>query len=209
MNLWLKPRSWGYKVMRRGQADLSVTTWPSGSKCNNLLPGIRWILISIDGEENVGKWLFSRKKSLCSTIWIFELVVLSQLGTWPFVTIKIVLSQGAYLSNDRIAYFNWFISWNLLKISCQYNFKIEFWTNLGSISLAFSGTCSCKIFRNFGSVPLTQVMTRSIGFSDVRHFVLGSGGSGTITFPPRKRLTTFVRIVLSFWWVTDTAVRYS
>ena len=52
-------------------------------------------------------------------------------------------------------------------------------------------------------------MTRSMGSLDVRHFVLASGGSGTIIFPSRKRFIIFDRIVLSSLCDTDTAVRYS
>ena len=52
-------------------------------------------------------------------------------------------------------------------------------------------------------------MTRSMGSLEVRHFILGSGGSGTIIFPSRKRFIIFDRIVLSSLCDTDTAVRYS
>ena len=52
-------------------------------------------------------------------------------------------------------------------------------------------------------------MTRSMGSLEVKQFVLGSCGSGTIIFPSRKRFIIFDRIVLSSLCDTDTAVRYS
>ena len=48
-----------------------------------------------------------------------------------------------------------------------------------------------------------------MGSFEVKHFVLASGGSGTIIFPSRKRFIIFDRIVLSSLCDTDTAVRYS
>ena len=66
---------------------------------------------------------------------------------WPFVSRMISLTHGAYFWNDLIAYFSWFISRN----------------RDASVSAAFSGSFAFNCAKNFGSVPLTQEITTSMG----------------------------------------------
>ena len=70
-----------------------------------LKPGIRCILISIAGLENVGKWDLSANISSWVTTRTFGWSVFNQTGTWPFVNKIIFLIQGAYFWKDLIEYF--------------------------------------------------------------------------------------------------------
>ena len=105
-------------IARRWRYKIRVLAWHIYNMF--LSPAIlcKWTSIAI--ELNVGRSLCFWNISACETIEIFGWSNLIHDGFWPLVIMKMFRIQGAYISIERIEYFNWLKSkiWNMNFVNC-------------------------------------------------------------------------------------------